>query len=267
MSVEITATNEPKKGDWRTLVSQPKITEERKELATALSKAQAEIDAAPKSEANPFFKSSYADLATVRSAIREAFGKHGLSVVQIPHTGDGTVSVTTILMHASGQFIEGTLTLRPTKNDPQGVGSAITYARRYSLMAFAGVAPDDDDGNAASGHTEPPKKEHKPAQRSETKPAPRDNIHWPNLMTQLGKAGIGLDDNFQIVPDDKPLARELVYYCTGETITLEAAYKDPRKCEEAVRKVADGNREFPASGDNSLLSQAKEKLAEKASAH
>lgn len=264
--MKITATNEPKKGDWRSLINQPKITEERAELAAALSKAQAEIDAAPKSESNPFFKSSYADLATVRSAIREAFGKHGLSVVQIPHTGEGTVSVTTILMHASGQFIEGTLTLRPTKNDPQGVGSAITYARRYSLMAFAGVAPDDDDGNAASGHTEKPKKEHRPAQRSEVRPPVRDNMHWPNLMTQLGKAGIGLDDNFQIIPDQKPLAREMVHYCTAEKITLESAFKSQAACEEAVRKVADGNREFPANADNSLLSQVKEKLAEKTAA-
>lgn len=249
------ADKDPKKPDWNALHGKPKITEDRSELAAALSKAQAEIDAAPKTESNPFFKSSYADLATVRAAIREAFGKHGLSVVQIPHTSDGAVSVTTLLMHASGQFIEGTLTLRPTKNDPQGIGSAITYARRYALMAFAGVAPDDDDGNAASGKEAPPKKEHKPAQRSEVKES-AERHHWSDLCSELTKAGVSVDQ-------DKKMANAVLWYVSNKTITLDKAFHDPIACKEAVARVADGNREFPASGDNSLLSQVKEKLAEK----
>lgn len=248
-----------KKPDWAKLVNVPKITIERAELAAALAKAQAEIDAAPKTESNPFFKSSYADLATVRAAIREPFGKHGLSVVQIPHTSDGAVHVTTILLHSSGQFIEGTLTLRPTKNDPQGIGSAITYGRRYSLMAFAGVAPDDDDGNAASGHTEEKSKQ----KRTDSKPSvPRD--HWNDLLYQLKKTGVPFDEKGEI--EDKKLASAVVYYCTNKKTTLDKAYHNPELCKEAVDKVADGNREFPANGDNSLLSQVKEKLAEKATA-
>jgi hypothetical protein len=254
--VEI-ADKDPKKPDWNALVGKPKITEERAELAAALSKAQAEIDAAPKTESNPFFKSSYADLATVRAVIREAFGKHGLSVVQIPHTSDGAVSVTTLLMHASGQFIEGTLTLRPTKNDPQGIGSAITYARRYALMAFAGVAPDDDDGNAASGKEAPPKNEHKPAtQRSEVK-EPAARHHWTDLCGELAKAGVSVDQ-------DKKMANAVLWYVSNRTISLDKAFHDPIACQEAIARVADGNREFPADRDNSLLSQVKEKLAEKA---
>lgn len=251
MNVEIADTKDAKP-DWAKLINMPKITLERAELAAALSKAQAEIEAAPKSETNPFFKSSYADLATVRAAIRDAFGKHGLSVVQIPHTGDGTVSVTTMLLHASGQFIEGTLTLRPTKNDPQGIGSAITYARRYALMAFAGVAPDDDDGNAASGNEKPQK------QRAETKP-PAERHYWTDLCKELSKVGVSVDQ-------DKKLANAVVWYCSNKTITLDKAFQDNVACKEAVARVADGNREFPASSENSLLSQVKEKLAEKVNA-
>lgn len=262
--------NKAKIPEWIKILDQPKITSECSELATALAKAQAEIDAAPKSESNPFFKSTYADLAAVRAVIREPFGKHGLSVVQIPQTTDGYVHVTTVLFHSSGQCIHGTLTLKPTKNDPQGIGSAITYARRYALMAFAGVAPDDDDGNDASAKRQVDRTDHKPVtppqtQRSEVRP-PRENIHWQNLVMQLQKTGVSLDDKYHIIPEDKPLAREIVHYCTNEKVTLETAYKDPERCLEAVTKVADGNREFPPGTDNSLLSQVKEKLAEKVSA-
>jgi hypothetical protein len=243
-----------KKPDWRTLLNLPKITLERAELAAALSLAQAEIDAARKTESNPFFKSSYADLATVRAAIREAFGKYGLSVVQIPHTSNGEVLVTTILLHKSGQFIEGTLALKPVKGDPQGVGSAITYARRYALMAFSGVAPDDDDGNAASGHTEKPK-------RTETKPAAERN-HWNDLMYQLKKAGVPFTEAGDL--EERKLGSAVVYYCTNKKLTLDKCYKNDELTKEAVEAVASGNREFPADADNSLLSQVKEKLAEKA---
>jgi len=132
-----------------------KTSETINELATALSLAQSEIEGAVKDSANPFFKSKYADLASVWDAIRAPFAKNGLSVVQGPEVvfyAEGRVSVLcTRLMHKGGQWIESQIPLEPIKNDPQGVGSAITYMRRYALQAMAGVAPEDDDGNHASG--------------------------------------------------------------------------------------------------------------------
>ncbi len=124
-------------------------------LAGALSKAQAEIRGAIKDTANPFFKSKYADLSSVWEACREQLTKNGLSVVQTNKAGDGRVIVETILMHTSGEWISGELDMKPVKDDPQGIGSAITYARRYALAAIVGVAPEDDDGNAASGKVKP----------------------------------------------------------------------------------------------------------------
>lgn len=121
-----------------------------KDIATALAKAQAEIEGAKKDSTNPHFKSSYADLASVWDACRKALTVNGLSVVQGPVSDEGRVGVTTMLMHSSGQWLESTFFMRPTKDDPQGAGSALTYARRYALAAMVGVAPEDDDGNAAS---------------------------------------------------------------------------------------------------------------------
>lgn len=125
------------------------------ELASALAKAQAEMQHAKKSAENPFFKSNYADLPAVIDAAKPFLTKHGLSVSQ-PITTDeqGNIAVMTMLMHASGQWLLSNYPVRPVKNDPQGVGSAITYARRYSYAAITGVAAmdEDDDGNDASGH-------------------------------------------------------------------------------------------------------------------
>lgn len=122
------------------------------ELAAALAKAQGEIKSAAKDSTNPHFKSRYADLASVWDACRAALSKHGLSVAQLTATTDtGKVRVTTTLMHASGQWIEGDLDVKPGQDTAQGIGSTITYCRRYALAAMVGVAPDDDDdGNAAS---------------------------------------------------------------------------------------------------------------------
>lgn len=120
------------------------------EIAAALSKAQAVIEAAVKGKTNPHFKNDYADLSSVWDACRKPLTDNGLSVAQTAATDEGRVGVTTLLMHSSGQWISDTLVMKPTKDDPQGVGSCITYARRYALAAMVGVAPADDDGNAAS---------------------------------------------------------------------------------------------------------------------
>lgn len=120
------------------------------EIAKALHAAQGEMSGAKKGAANPFFKSKYADLNSVVDAIREPFCNHGLSYSQFPIYEDGSAGVTTILMHASGEWMRDSLTLPVVKKDPQAVGSAITYARRYALQSIAGIPSEDDDGNAAS---------------------------------------------------------------------------------------------------------------------
>lgn len=126
-------------------------------LAAALAKAQGQAKGALKENSNPFFKSKYADLASVVAAIREAFSSNGLAYTQIMHhTGNQDVAVETVLLHSSGEWMScGVLVLPVTKADAQGVGSAVTYARRYSLQAAVGIAAEDDDGNAAA-HAAPP---------------------------------------------------------------------------------------------------------------
>jgi hypothetical protein len=125
-------------------------------LATALSKAQGEVKGAVKDSDNPAFKRDgkamkYADLESVEDACWAAITGNGLAVLQSPGlTVDGVMHMTTMLTHASGQWVKDTLSIPLAKVDAQGYGSAVTYARRYSLAAFMGVAPEDDDGNAAS---------------------------------------------------------------------------------------------------------------------
>lgn len=127
-------------------------SDEIKDLADALAKAQGEIENASKSSVNPHFKSKYADLAEVLNTVRPVFSVHGLSVTQMPSFADGVCSVETLLMHSSGQWISSTASATVSKNDAQGVGSCITYLRRYSLAAVAGIAQEDDDANAAVGN-------------------------------------------------------------------------------------------------------------------
>ena len=120
------------------------------ELSAALCKAQGAMTGAVKDSTNPFFKSKYADLSAVWDDVREPFADNGISVVQMPCGGVGSVTVITQLTHDSGQWMRSRLTMVPVKHDPQGIGSCITYARRYALAAMAGVYQIDDDGNTAS---------------------------------------------------------------------------------------------------------------------
>ena len=123
------------------------------ELAKALAKAQGQIKPAVKDSENPHFRSKYADLSSVWEACRKPLSDAGLSVVQMPvdaPTPD-SVALTTLLLHTSGEYISSTVSAPLTKRDAQGIGSALTYLRRYALSAIIGVvADDDDDGNAAS---------------------------------------------------------------------------------------------------------------------
>lgn len=119
-------------------------------LAPALVKAQAAMAGATKSAANPFFKSKYANLEEVIRVVKEQFSANGLCFIQNPVSSEGHAGVETIILHESGEFISNEFVLKCSKADPQGMGSAITYARRYGLQSACGIPSEDDDGNAAS---------------------------------------------------------------------------------------------------------------------
>lgn len=120
------------------------------EIAAALAKAQSEMEAAQRNATNTFFKSTYADLHAVQQACMPALNKNGIAVLQSPSREGGAITVTTMLMHSSGQWIKGQLSLIPAKtNNAQEDGKVISYARRYMLSSMAGVAQEDDDGETA----------------------------------------------------------------------------------------------------------------------
>lgn len=128
-----------------------KTSPEIGELAAAFVKAQAAMGNAKKSCDNPFFKSKYADLTEVLEVVKGPLNDNGLAVIQLPGmSGQGWAEVTTMLTHSSGQYIAATFRIPLAKNDSQGAGSGITYARRYALAALCGIAQEDDDGNGAS---------------------------------------------------------------------------------------------------------------------
>ena len=132
---------------------------DHKNVYAALAAAQAEMGKALKDSSNPAFKSKYADLASVMDACMPALGKHGIAVFQPTFDDETGRYVKTVFAHVSGEMIECRVPLIVNKNDMQGYGSAVTYARRYGLMGMAGIAPEDDDGNAAA-KSPPPKAPH-----------------------------------------------------------------------------------------------------------
>lgn len=125
-------------------------SESIKELATALAKFQGQMITAHKGSTNPFFKAAYADLATVVKTASPALAEAGLSITQLIGHLEGQTTLTTMLMHSSGEFVASEMPLLIGKQDAQGQGSAISYARRYSYMAIIGMVADvDDDGQQA----------------------------------------------------------------------------------------------------------------------
>ena len=171
-------------------------------LAEALSKAQGEIGGAVKDSVNPFFKSTYANLTSVIEAVKPSLAKYGLSITQTTSFfSDGkTLLLVTTLLHSSGQWVSGIYPINPVKNDPQSLGSAISYAKRYALQAILCVPTEDDDGEAASGRGEDkgvkdkPKPEvkkpetKKPESKPEVKPSVPSQADWeqkPATMKQI----------------------------------------------------------------------------------
>ena len=128
-----------------------------KNIATALVKAQKAFGPALKTATNPHFKSRYADLSACVEAVMDGLNDNGIALIQKCYDCANGVMIETMFVHESGEMLEcGILHVPASKQDPQGYGSALTYARRYSLMAACGIAPEDDDGNAASKKVEKP---------------------------------------------------------------------------------------------------------------
>ncbi len=124
---------------------------ENAKIAAAFVKAQKGFGSALKTSTNPHFKSKYADLSACVEAVIDSLHSNGIGLMQNTHESENGVMVETVFIHESGETISnGKLHVPASKKDPQGYGSALTYARRYSLMAACGIAPEDDDGNAAS---------------------------------------------------------------------------------------------------------------------
>jgi hypothetical protein len=148
-------------------------------ISTDLTKFQAQMKGVKRTSENPFFKSSYADLAEVWDEIRAGLAGCGLSVAQRCDSDEFGVYLVTTLGHVSGEWLAGKLKLTPVKpNDPQALASAHTYARRYELMAITGLAPIDDDGNAGSDRAGD--SQSRPPYQSPAKSSPRPAVDDQN---------------------------------------------------------------------------------------
>lgn len=142
------------------------------ELAKALAAFQGEAKNPPNTAENPHFKSRYAPLSEILNSVRPVLAKHGLSVIQSPGGDGDMVSMTTLLLHSSGEWVmAGPLTLKADKPTAQGAGSGITYARRYSLSAVLGISSEDDDDGNQANKTENKKSEGAPKQATPPKQA------------------------------------------------------------------------------------------------
>jgi hypothetical protein len=170
-----------------------KHSNDTKQIFAALVKAQAEMPTAPKDGNNPHFKSKYATLQSIAETAKPILKKHGLAICQTFETACDGVSIITSLVHESGEYITGSLFLKPTKNDPQGYGSAITYGRRYAMAAILGiVADEDDDANAASAPPTPAPQTNDKPWLNKDEPKWKEACEWLAAKAAEGKGEEGL---------------------------------------------------------------------------
>lgn len=191
-----------------------KKSESIKEIAVALAKFNANVQRIEKDSTNPHFRNKYASLDGIMDEVRPMLAEQGLSIIQMPSGDADQLKLTTMLVHISGEWIESApIVMRPAKNDPQGIGSATTYARRYSLCAFLGLSTGelDDDGNAAShapqsqqsaprsqGYNQPSKPVEAPISQSSA-PSNTGNV----LISEAQIKMIGVKLKEKGIPDEK----------------------------------------------------------------
>ena len=151
------------------------MSEEIGHLSAALVKAQSEVDNAVKNATNPHFRSSYANLEAVLFTVKPILAKHDLSVVQFPGYEDGVCTLSTLVLHKTGEWLQSEAGAPLDKPTAWSVGSCVTYLRRYSLASICQIAQEDDDGSAASEPSNP-----KPAKR--TKAAKKPTVDDKKLL-------------------------------------------------------------------------------------
>ena len=185
-------------------------------IATALVKAQKAFGPALKTSTNPHFKSKYADLAACIEAVIDALNDNGIALVQQSHHCEDGVIIETLFIHESGETISGgKFHVVASKQDPQGYGSAMTYARRYALQAACGIAPEDDDANRAVAA---PRAAEKPSRAVRSKDQVEHLVRQattPELLTTVWKA---------LLPEERELVREIAAE-HGEKLKLDAKLK------------------------------------------
>lgn len=203
------------------------------EIATALAKAQGEMGGAVKDAANPFFKSKYADLASVWDACRAPLSKNGLAVIQSPSAEGSLVTVSTLLTHSSGQWMRGCISVAAKDDSPQAVGSAVTYLRRYSLQSFAGIAPEDDDGEGAQPRNGAGKTERAPAVQS------RGELGelGPLMIEKVGPGRAGAQGEVFFTNGDAVMT-----WTKAHVTTANAALKAGHSVTVTINKSTSGNR-------------------------
>jgi len=207
------------------------------ELAKALVNVQSKLEGAKKDQENPFFKSKYADLTSVWNACRDLLANNGLSVVQTSSAIEGRELVLdTTLLHTSGEWISGQLSVPLAKSDPQGLGSAMTYARRYGLMAIVGICPEDDDAQS----TIPAKKAEKPAQ---PKPATKSHINLEWLKESLDKLQ---DGNIEAWSNANILSfLKTKYKVEGKRVSEAVTKLDQKQSQEFIAEVHEALTKLP----------------------
>lgn len=184
-----------------------------KSIAAALVKAQKEFGPALKTSTNPHFRSRYADLAACVEAVLDALNNNGIYLMQLTEEHDAGVKVSTTFIHESGEQLSGgSLFMPASKHDAQGFGSALSYARRYSLMAACGIAPADDDGNAASkpAPVAAPKPVPKPVEVAPPAPPKKvEGVEGPWQLKVSTSPGTDIDDWSVVVAEATVLALEM----------------------------------------------------------
>lgn len=226
-----------------------KCSESIVRLAASLAKAQGEMENAAKRSVNPHFKSKYADLAEIVNTARPVLTRHGISLIQIPSYDGQVALVETVLLHESGEWISGVSSSSLQKADPQGIGSATTYLRRYAVAAFCFLAQENDDANAAThGQNRQPKSEPKATKAQVRK------------ITQL----MGMDENdalshvHDILNAVKPIAKFKSFGCVTSRMAdyvindLEALMRDAQAQEQAEAE-ADARVEERAIENSNIL--------------
>lgn len=193
-------------------------------LAAALLAVQGEVPAVEPDATNPHFKSKFVSLGNLISKVRPVLNRHGISFAQFPSTGEqGQPTLVTILMHESGERFEYAAPLSPTKNDPQGQGSAITYMRRYALASALGVCDqEDDDGGKPSG-SKSAKAEELPVEQVDRIKALLKGRNWSEIELVMGSVGA-----------DAPKVRR------ADSLAKAIREMDPEHAESLEKVLADG---------------------------